>query len=516
MTMPSMTTRLMRRRLRVTTESDQWQRLAPLALVFIILGGLQKFVRENLYVFAGFGAGFAFIDWLGPRELLLAGVAGLLLIVVSGVIYHRRFRYCLEDDSIRVRKGLFEKKELRVRFARIQNIQLGQPFYYKPFGLVRFALETPGAAEKEIELPGIRRELAENMRDRIAGFQDQSEVLPETASAGVTPASAPSDELFRAGIGRLFVHGMSSHQVWIILGAMAYLFGSMYDRFFKRLEEMRVFEALADTLNSGFLLVLILFVLLVGSLFVLSGVLAVVRFFDFKLVDRAGRVVAVGGLLDRREQTVSRDKMTGLTLKQSPLGRLWGSWYLMVRQTRSGEGDPTNARQGFVVPGMRRSDFHLVHDLVPGWDVPETLMPVSRRFRVLFWLRWLAVCGGALIASAWWQGPGAPSTIGLMIGLVFVALLIHLRYRRWGWHVDGRQIWVRQGLVGQSLEVFDLERVQQVRVNQSPYQRRHQLTNLQLVLPQGSVTIPFVPIDQAADLANRALFAAETADLHRI
>lgn len=518
MTMPSLKSSPRRAKSRMI-DSEQWQRLAPLALVFIILNGLQKFIRENLFLFVGAGAGFAFVDWLGPRQLLLASLAVLLMVVASAVIFHRRFRFCLEDDAIRVRKGLFEKKELRLRFARIQNIQLGEPFYYKPFGLVRFSLETPGAAEKEVELPGIPRALAEAMRDRIAGFQADPGVNEGVQQAELDapgPVAASEDLLFQAGIARLFVHGMSSHQVWLILGAMAYLFGSLFERFSQRLEDVHMVQALADTMMSGWMLVLVLFVLLVGVLFLISGVLAIVRFFGFRLADRSGRVVAVGGLLDRREQSVSREKITGLTLKQSPLGRFWGSWYLLVRQTQSGNQDPANARQGFVVPGMRRSDFYLVHDLVPGWDVPEQMQRISPRFRIIFWLRWLVLAGTAVAVSAWWQGPGELPTVSLAAALLLVSLIIHFRYRRWGWHVDGRQIWVRQGLVGQSLEVFDLERVQQVRVNQSPYQRRHQLANLQLVLPQGSVTIPFLPTDQAADLANRALFAAETASLHRI
>lgn len=496
-------------------EDGQWQRLAPVALVFILLTGLQKFIRENLFIFLGAGAGFAYVDWIGRRELVLAALAVLLITLASAVIYHRRFRFLLEDDAIRVRKGLFEKKELRVRFARIQNIQLGEPFYFKPFGLVRFGLETPGAAEKEVELPGIPRALAEVMRDRIAGFQ--SDPLADDGGAEVPAGLAPSEDLlFKAGLGRLFVHGMSSHQVWIILGALGYVFGNLVERFSERLDDMHMLQALGDTLLSGWTLVLILFVFLLGGLFLISGLLSIVRFFGFSLVDRAGRVVATGGLLDRREQTVARDKVTGLTLKQAPLGRIWGSWYLLLRQTQSGNEDPTNARRGLVVPGLRRSDFYLVHDLVPGWDVPATMNMISRRFRIIFWLRWLLLSGTATGVSAWWLGPGEMPTLGLAGAMIFLTVLIHLRYRRWGWHVDGNQIWVRQGLIGQSLEVFELDRVQQARVIQSFYQRRHHLANLQLVLPQGSVTIPFLALEHAAELANRAVYAAETAAMHRI
>lgn len=138
-----------------------------MALVFLIARAVQRFVRENLFLFVGAGAGVAFVERLGIRELLLFAAVVLAAVVVGAVIHHRRFRFRVEDDAVRVRRGVFEHKELRVRFSRVQNVQLGQPVYFRPFGLVQFSLETPGAAEREVELPGIPRRLAEEMRDRI-------------------------------------------------------------------------------------------------------------------------------------------------------------------------------------------------------------------------------------------------------------------------------------------------------------------------------------------------------------
>jgi putative membrane protein len=50
----------------------------------------------------------------------------------------------------------------------------------------------------------------------------------------------------------------------------------------------------------------------------------------------------------------------------------------------------------------------------------------------------------------------------------------------------------------------------------SPYQRRHGLATVVLVLPQGEIKVPFLPREHADELANRALFAAETALVHRV
>jgi len=495
-------------------KSGDWQRLAPLALIFIILGNLQKFVRENIYLFLGAGAGVAFTEWLGPRELVL-GVTGVLLAIVAGaVIYHRRFRFRLEDDAIRVRRGLFEKKELRIRFARVQNIQLGQPFYFRPFDLVRFSLETPGAAQKEVELPGISRQLAELMRDRIAGSQGAP--VDETATDTRDPDAPANVELFAASTSRLFVHGMGSNQVWLIFSALAWLFGVFFQRFSERLEQTESFIWLSEQLAVGWLLIGLMIPVLFLVLIMVSGLLSVIRFHGFRLVERGDRLVGVGGLLDKREQTIRRKKVTGLTLRQTGLGRPMGAWYLLVRQARSSDSEDAGTRTGFQVPGLRRSNHGLVTSIVPGWQVPKQFSPISRRFQMVFWLRWLAIV--ALAVGVFLINFGVDRVVITLSMVLFVIVFagIHLRWRHWGWHLEGDQIWIRRGLVGQTLDAFDLNLVQQARISQSPYQRRHELATLQLVLPQGALTIPFLPLDAAADLANRALYAAETAVVHRV
>ena len=498
---------------------NEWQRLAPLALVFLVLHGTQKFVRENLFVFVGAGAGVAFLDWMGPREALLGALAVLLIIVASAMIYHRRFRFRLEDDAIRVRRGLLVRKELRIRFGRVQNIQLGQPFYFRPFGLVRFSLETPGASEKEVELPGIPMALAEQMRDRIAGLG-----LVETgAQSGPIDADDQDDRddredrvLFAAGSWRLFIHGLSSNQIWLLVGAFVYLFGTFSERILTRLADTELADTVVQHAPSGVLLWAGLLVFIAGALFTLSGLLSLIRFHDFRLMDRDGRLVGIGGLLDRREQTVRRAKITGLTLRQTALGRLWGSWYLMVRQTTSGADEVNGKRQGFLVPGLRRDDSALVGELVPGWQLPDEFVPISRLFRQRHWLLVLVVFSVAILALSAGLGQGHPGVLAVGLALVLSALVIHLRYRRWGWALNDGQLWVRQGMLGHSLDVFDLERVQQVQISQSPYQRRHALANLNLILPQGSVTVPFMPLDDAAVLANQAVYAAEASMMHRV
>ncbi|MGY6553272.1 MAG: PH domain-containing protein [Wenzhouxiangella sp.] len=487
----------------------EWQRLSGLALVFIIANSVQKTIRENLFLFAGAGAGAAFTDWLGLREFALLILLFLLLSMLGGMIYHRRFRFCLEDDAVRVRRGLIEQKELRVRFARVQNIQIGEPFYYRPFGLVRFSLQTPGAAEKEVELPGISRELALTMRDRISQQRGQPEAVPDLETESV-----PADLLYRAGAGRLFLHGLSSNQVWVLAGLFFYFGGMLMDRWSDRFDE--AMENAASTLEWAWWWGPSLVFAILVVLFAVSGVLAILRFYGYSLRDLQDRIVAVAGLLDRREQTVRRQKITGLLLRQSAVGQLLGCWTLTVHQTQSGELDVEGGKSAFMLPGLRRSDLALTASLMSRAEVPLAFNGVSARFRQFAWSRLLFALVLLLGVLGLLLGPYHAALL-LLAGASAIALpLLHWRFRRWGWWCDDERLWVRRGLLGQRIDVFELDRVQQAAVTTSPYLRRHDLATLHLVLPHGPIHVPFLPQSAAVDLANRALYAAETAKAHQV
>src|SRR5690625_3883493 len=200
---------------------SQWQRLAPLALVAAVIAGWINFVRRNSFAFAGAGAGLSYVGSIGTRGLVLSMIGLLLASLLGTVVYYRRFRFRVDRDALRVRRGLFEIRDMRVRFARVQNVGFSQPFYFRPFGLVRFLVQTPGSQGDEINLPGIRLEVAQALRDRMASASDL--MSEETPGAGNLVADELPGALFSAGAGRLFLHGLVSNQVWVLAGAMGYL-----------------------------------------------------------------------------------------------------------------------------------------------------------------------------------------------------------------------------------------------------------------------------------------------------
>src|SRR5690625_540154 len=183
---------------------SQWQRLAPLALVAAVIAGWINFVRRNIFAFAGAGAGLSYVGSIGTRGLVLSMIGLLLASLLGTVVYYRRFRFRVDRDALRVRRGLFEIRDMRVRFARVQNVGFSQPFYFRPFGLVRFLVQTPGSQGEEINVRGTRLGVAQALRERVGSGRDL--MSEETPGAGNLVADELPGALFSAGAGRLFLH----------------------------------------------------------------------------------------------------------------------------------------------------------------------------------------------------------------------------------------------------------------------------------------------------------------------
>src|SRR6056297_2688352 len=501
-----------------------WKALPISAVGALYINGVQRFVRENLIVFFGAGTGFAVSDSLGWREFGLGAGLVLLTGLLVALIYHRRFRYRVDEDSLRVRKGLFEQQELKVRFERVQNVGFSQPIYLRPLGLIRVTLETPGASQTEVSLPGIASADATALRDMISGAAgrrngaEQSVDTENVAQAQTRPPAA-----FSTSAADLFKYGMASNQIWILLA----IFGAPASNWV----ESRVSSWVDEISTSGLvdmemlsraplLLALLVIVLILSVsllLMALSGLLAIVRFSGYRLTRETDRFKSHFGLLDIREKSLKLSKLHGIETVQTAVGRMLGQWHAIGHQAGAVQLEQAmNNDRRFLIPGIGDGRLETVVDTLRGrsWDVPAW-NGIHRRFRSMLWGRiGLSLAVAALLIWGLLRGPGAWPPLAILGINMLILGMIHLRWRRWAYAFDGRRMRIRSGIVGQKIVEFDLATCQQVEISSSPYQRRHKLASLTIRLPHGEQAIPYLPREIADEIANRLLYRAESSAEH--
>jgi len=508
----------------MTEIESTWKALPVSAVGALYINGIQRFVRENLFVFFGAGTGFAVSESLGWREFGLG--AGLVLLVglLVAMIYHRRFRYCVDEDSVRVRKGLFEQQELKVRFERVQNVGFSQPIYLRPLGLVRVTLETPGASQTEVSLPGIASTEATVLRDTISGAAGRENGPERPVDSGDLAQAHPQPSAaFSTSAADLFKYGMASNQIWILLA----IFGAPASNWVESRVSTWVDQLSAsgivdmEMLSSAPIVLALLVVVLILSLslvlMALSGVLAIVRFSGYRLIRETDRFKSRFGLLDVREKSLKLAKLHGIETVQTGIGRMLGQWHAIGHQAGAVQLEQAmNDDRRFLIPGIGDARLESVVDTLRGrsWDVPAW-SGIHPRFRSMLWGRISLVLAVAALLL-WFSLPGRvvwPPLAILGINILILAL-IHLRWRRWAYASDGRRMRIRSGSIGQKIVEFDLASCQQVEITTSPYQRRHMLASLAIRLPHGEQAIPYLPRAIADEIANRLLYRAESSAKH--
>jgi membrane protein YdbS with pleckstrin-like domain len=99
----------------------------------------------------------------------LAALAGLALLLVLPARRHRAWAWREDEDELHVAHGLLIRTHTIVPFGRVQHIDIAQGPIERPFGLATLILHTAGTRGAAVPLPGLPRDQAEAMRDRIRG-----------------------------------------------------------------------------------------------------------------------------------------------------------------------------------------------------------------------------------------------------------------------------------------------------------------------------------------------------------
>jgi len=151
-----------------------WRRVSPRLVGVELVGGvITALVLGGLAVFLSVvGAPV----WL--RVVL--GAAAVVELVVTLVIVPRRVRamgYQLRDDDLVFRRGIMWTRIVSVPYGRMQLVDITRGPVGRVLGLADLKLVT-AAASASIQIPGLRNDDAEELRDRLVS-------LAETRRAGL-------------------------------------------------------------------------------------------------------------------------------------------------------------------------------------------------------------------------------------------------------------------------------------------------------------------------------------------
>ncbi|MGW5877078.1 PH domain-containing protein [Nocardiopsis terrae] len=498
------------------------RRLSPRSMV---VGPINQLRSLLLPVLAGLVVG-GFNPWL-----LTATGAGVVALLIGGLVTWRTFRYEVEDDRIEIRRGLIRRSRRTIPLERVRGVDVTSTLLHRMLGVAVVRIEaaagSAGATEdgkldavSAAEAERLRRVLL-HRRAVLTGRDAAARRGPRAADPAQGPepgrdisgtedtpgADEVADDIDDADAT---VTHFTMPRSWYLYGVLS--LGYLLTPFVVLATLLGMVQQSAGEVATDFFVdwvtstdrafLLVFGTVSVGVLVALMPVFAVVSYslthWGFSLRDRDGSLVAERGLFTRRSVTLEKRRIRGYELLDNPLERTRGA--VGLRAIVTGLGD-TATRAVLLPIGSRPRVEEVVDSALALFRGSLTRHPRAALYRRLIRavLPFAVVAAVALAFGALW-----PAAVAGVLALLGVPLAVD-RYRSLGHGYDGERVSVRSGSLSRSQATVERSAVIGWTWTQTLFQRRSRLADLQVTVGAGAggYTAQDASLEESVDFAAR-------------
>lgn len=111
-------------------------------------------------------------EFFSGRVLLILGIViptFSILLVVFSIIGFRKKGFAFREHDVLFRHGIIATNTIVIPYNRVQHVALHEGFISRFFGLAKIEIFTAGGSSSDIEIPGIEKEQAENIKQLLMG-----------------------------------------------------------------------------------------------------------------------------------------------------------------------------------------------------------------------------------------------------------------------------------------------------------------------------------------------------------
>ena len=415
-------------------------------------------------------------------ELIVLGGA-LLIGIVSGIISWFKFTYEIDEDEIRIRSGVFIKKERFIRLERIQSIDITEGIIQRLFSLVKVSIETAGSSnggKAEAELTAITKEEAALFQTLLQASKKQKYTAESASDPVVEEESELSEEqkLFELSFSELCLMAATSGGVGVVLSGAFVL----YTQFSEVIAQYGLYNDVEELVASSMVVAgsLIFFGVVVAYL--IATVRIILKYAFFTVTKSGNELIISRGLLERRRLAIPIHRIQALRIVENIVREPFGYATLYV-ETASGSVQNEGNAKVMLLPIIKKkriksllASFNINYELdVPIKHVPKRAM---RRylFRALLW--------NIPLVAFWFLFK--PFGYVYAVWLPLCLILAYASYRTAGWNITKKQLTlVFRHIVSKQTYVVLNNKIQSLTYKQSDFQRKRQLGTISVFSKTG-------------------------------
>ena len=111
-------------------------------------------------------------EFFSGRIWLILGIIipifSILLVVFSSIGFNKK-GFAFREHDVLYRYGIIATNTIVIPYNRVQHVALHEGLVSRYFGLAKIEIFTAGGSSSDIEIPGIEKEQAENIKQLLMG-----------------------------------------------------------------------------------------------------------------------------------------------------------------------------------------------------------------------------------------------------------------------------------------------------------------------------------------------------------
>ena len=456
-------------------------------------------------------------------------VVALILIITFIVAFlaYRRFRFRITNESIAVKSGILRITQTDVRWERVRAVNLERGPVERALGLAQISLDTAGTEEAEVQVPAIKLQLAELLRAKVSMDSTTSEsVEQEVSSEGRQMYGMKLFPLIKASVctpGTLtlmaamlaafsgFTATMQNmldyddngenEVFWVNALNIAEQYYMSFAEFVQRVTTIPVTQSWLGMAVPGFLAI----VMVIAALFAARAIYFCVTNYDLRLLRRDDTLSTIRGLFTKKRTNIKLERVQSVSLKINVRELGLKLCRLTAKQSMSGKEHmlslpsvPTSVRDEIVALASLEAGSRLRLDPKLQEFQPISIVYLFRLLIAPTLIPFFAILIPTLFLDYQWLIWVWLAYLGVWMPINVTEAIV--RWRKAGYVLDSSSMISKSGLLGYSLDMGKLKKVQRVRIEQSFIQRFTGKSTLTVFFATTHIVVPYLARDRAIQL----------------
>lgn len=425
-----------------------------------------------------------------------------VLALVVAVINYRFFRFYINDlKQLLVQKGIFTRKQVVLPLEKVQAVNVQQQWLHRLANLAEVTFDSPGTSNEEVKIT-LTLQQANALKEYIFLQKNNPGQPVATLTETVTPEPVKNYRLYDLDPLSLVRLGLTANHIETFLITLTFGYSLLQniknasdDYYNKSMDLVSGYMVYQSALGVFLVVLLVLAVSVIISFFRI-----VLKYANFNIAAVGNRFQIRTGLINTKEVWVPFPKIQYISWRANWL-RTKTKLYLLqfhnIGQLQLKEA------QKVLIP-LTRLEFlpQLLANYHPLLSAGGPAIRVNKSYIFRMYILVLLPLLLVVLAIAWFY----PFFYWGLLVVVYNAGSIYWFQQKFRMRFNEEVIHIQKGSYGSEDLLLLWHKIQTVTLQQSIYQRKAGLASVKLRTAGGMVTIPYIPLETANQVADFALY----------